>query len=67
VFEREETGKTYYFLERQLGPFYRSFRLRKDADVENITVNFVDSILLIKIAKRSSKMLKLKKIEVRKN
>ncbi|MBT5495416.1 MAG: Hsp20/alpha crystallin family protein [Alphaproteobacteria bacterium] len=66
-FEREETGKTYYFSERRFGSFHRSFRLPEDVDEEDIAADFVDGVLTIKIAKRSSKAPQPKKIEVRKN
>lgn len=65
-FEREETGRTYFFSDREFGSFERTFRLPADADSENIDASFADGVLCVKIAKKSAKRAEGKKIEVRK-
>lgn len=50
-FEREESGKTYFFSERRYGHFQRSFRLPGDADKSSISATFRDGVLTIKIGK----------------
>ena len=64
--EHEETGRTYFFSEREYGAFQRTFRLPPDADGDKIDAAFSDGILSIKIAKRTSSQTAAKKIAVRK-
>jgi HSP20 family protein len=64
--EHEETGRTYFFSEREYGAFQRTFRLPPDADGDKIDAAFSDGILSIKIAKRASSQTAAKKIAVRK-
>ena len=64
-YEREETGRTYFFSEREFGSFERTFRLPGDADGEKIEASFSDGVLCVKIAKRSAAKPEGKKIEVR--
>jgi HSP20 family protein len=64
-FEREETGRTYFFSEREFGAFQRSFRLPPDVDGENIDATFKDGVLCLKIAKKSASAAEGRKIEVR--
>ena len=65
LFEREETGRTYFFSEREFGSFERTFRLPPDADSENIDASFADGVLCVKIAKKSARKTEAKKIAVR--
>lgn len=65
-FERSETGRTYFFSEREYGAFQRSFRLPPDADGEKVDAEFKDGVLCLRIAKRASSEAAGKKIEVRK-
>lgn len=65
-FERSETGRTYFFSEREYGAFQRSFRLPPDADGEKADAEFKDGVLCLRIAKRASSEAAGKKIEVRK-
>ena len=65
-YEREETGRTYFFSEREFGSFERTFRLPSDADGEKIDASFSDGVLCVKIAKRLASKPQGKKIEVRK-
>jgi len=65
-FEHEESGRTYFFSEREFGAFQRTFRLPPDADGEKIDAEFSDGVLHLKIAKRSSSQTVGRKIEVQK-
>lgn len=63
--ERHESGRTYFFSEREYGSFQRSFRLPADADSEKIEAAFEDGVLNLKIAKQAFAQTKEKKIEIR--
>ncbi len=65
-YEHEETGRTYFFSEREYGAFQRTFRLPPDADSGKIDAEFNDGILRLKIAKRTSSQTAAKKIAIRK-
>ena len=65
-YEHEETGRTYFFSEREYGSFQRTFRLPPDADSDKIDAEFNDGILCLKIAKRTSSQTAAKKIAIRK-
>ncbi len=64
-YEHEETGRTYFFSEREYGSFQRTFRLPPDADSDKIDAEFNDGILCLKIAKRTSSQTAAKKIAIR--
>jgi HSP20 family protein len=64
--ERQETGQSYYFSEREYGAFQRAFRLPPDADGDNIDAQFSDGVLRLKIAKQSPSEPTPKKIKIRK-
>ena len=51
--EREETGETWYFSERQFGSFSRSFRLPADADAGKIAADLKDGVLTVSVPKLS--------------
>ncbi len=53
-FEHEESGKTYFFSEREYGAFQRTFRLPPDADHDAIQADFSNGILTIKLPKQSA-------------
>ena len=63
---REESGRTYFFTEREYGAFQRTFRLPLDADSASIDAKFTDGVLCIKIAKEKPAKAKEKKVKVRK-
>jgi HSP20 family protein len=65
-YEHEETGRTYFFSEREYGSFQRTFRLPPDADSDKIDAELNDGILRLKIAKRTSSQTAAKKIAIRK-
>jgi HSP20 family protein len=50
-FDHEETGRTYFFSEREFGAFQRSFRLPPDAVAERVDAAFRNGILTIRIPK----------------
>ena len=51
--EREETGDTWYFSERQFGAFSRSFRLPPDADEGAVKAALKDGVLSITVPRRA--------------
>ena len=64
-FEHEESGKTYFFSEREYGSFQRTFRLPPDADHDAIEADFNNGVLTIKLpkqtaAKDADKQIKIK-------
>jgi HSP20 family protein len=63
--EREESGDTWYFSERQFGSFSRSFRLPADADEQKVKADLKDGVLTVTIARRgngaASKQIKVNK------
>ena len=65
-YEHEETGRTYFFSEREFGSFERTFRLPTDADSQNIDASFSDGVLCLKVAKKSAQKTEAKTIKVRK-
>ena len=64
--ERKETGRTYFFSEREYGSFQRTFRLPPDADGEKIDAQYSDGLLQLKIAKQKSQKPEEKRISIRK-
>jgi HSP20 family protein len=64
-FEREESGKTYFFSERAYGAFQRSFRLPADADGDNVSAEFKNGVLTIKVGKLGNEAGGAKRIPVR--
>ena len=50
--EHEETGRTWYFSERQYGAFSRSFRLPPDADTGSVAAKLKDGVLTVTVNKR---------------
>ncbi len=49
--QREESGDTWYFSERQYGAFSRSFRLPEDADPEKVSADLRDGVLNIHVGR----------------
>ena len=62
---REETGRTYFFSEREYGAFQRSFKLPADADPKNVTADFNDGVLLVRIPKAGPPPDEAHRIDVR--
>lgn len=63
---REETGETWFFSERQYGSFSRSFRLPPDADEGKVSADLKDGVLTVTVAKATPSSPKAQRIEVRK-
>ena len=64
-FEREETGRTYFFSEREYGAFQRSFRLPADAQAEDVVADFKNGVLSLKVPKLGPPKDRSKRIEIR--
>jgi HSP20 family protein len=63
--EREETGKSYFFSEREYGAFQRAFRMPPDANQNGIDASFRDGVLTLRIAKLRSASGPSRKVAVR--
>ncbi|MEM7223403.1 MAG: Hsp20/alpha crystallin family protein [Pseudomonadota bacterium] len=63
--QREEKGRTYFFSEREYGAFQRSFRLPADARPDDISADFKDGILSLKVPKQTPAKKSSKRIEIR--
>lgn len=64
-FEQEESGKSYFFSEREYGVFQRVFRIPPDAKQDAIDADFKNGVLIIRIPKVRSDAGALRKIIVR--
>ena len=63
-FEREETGRTYFFSEREYGAFQRSFRLPADAHAEDVTADFKNGVLVLAVPKVGPPKDRAKRIQI---
>ncbi|MCP4315048.1 MAG: Hsp20/alpha crystallin family protein [Hyphomicrobiales bacterium] len=63
--QREESGRTFFFSEREYGSFQRTFRLPPDADGEKIEADYADGLLKLKIAKIKSSKPEERKITIK--
>lgn len=63
--QRDETGRNYFFSEREYGAFQRTFRLPPDAANDKIDAEFRDGVLALKISKKKSTKPAAKKINIR--
>jgi HSP20 family protein len=63
-FQREESGRTYFFTEREYGSFQRTFRLPADANAAGIDANFEDGVLSILVPKKATEAPAEKKIKI---
>lgn len=50
--EREESGDTWFFTERQYGSFTRSFRLPADAEEDKVEGHMKDGVLTITVPRK---------------
>lgn len=64
-FEREEKGRTYFFSEREYGAFQRSFRLPPDAQADDVTADFTNGVLVLKVPKAGPPQERTKRILIR--
>lgn len=65
--EREDSGETWFFSERQYGSFSRSFRLPPDADGERVDAELKDGVLNITIPKMAPKKQETARVKIRKD
>lgn len=63
--QTQETGRTYFFCEREYGAFRRTFRLPSDAEKDKIDAAFKDGVLCLKIAKKAQNQPAGRKVEIR--
>jgi HSP20 family protein len=64
--ERKESGRSYFFSEREYGAFQRTFRLPPDADAGSVEATFADGVLTLRIAKLAQSEGRARKIAVHK-
>ena len=62
--EHEESGRTWFFSEREYGAFQRSFRLPTDARTEDISASFRDGVLTLRMPKAAPRVEGARKIPV---
>lgn len=62
--EREQSGKTWFFSEREYGAFQRSFRLPPDADPDGVSATCTNGVLKICIARREAQPEGVRKVQV---
>ena len=64
--ERQESGDTWFFSERQYGAFSRTFRLPADADGDKIDAALKDGVLTLSVPKRGPASGEARKIAINK-
>lgn len=64
--EKEESGETWFFSEREYGSFSRSFRLPPDADEGGVDAHLKDGVLTLTIPKRVKAAPEEAKVRIRK-
>jgi HSP20 family protein len=62
--ERTESGKTWYFTEREYGSFQRSFRLPPDADDSAVSADFTNGVLRISVPKKAPTKPEARKVPI---
>jgi len=62
--ERKEEGEGYFFSEREYGRFQRTFRLPGDVKDDEVSAEFANGVLKIRVPKRGEEKQKAKKIKV---
>lgn len=63
--EHEETGKSYFFSEREYGAFQRAFRIPPDGEQSAIAADFKNGVLFIRIPKVQAQAGTSRRVEVR--
>lgn len=64
--EREESGDTWFFSERQYGSFTRSFRLPSDAEQDKVEGHMKDGVLAVTVPRRKAGGAGARKVDIRK-
>ncbi len=62
--EREESGDTWYFSERQYGTFSRAFRLPADADGDRIEASMKDGVLSLVVPRALPEAPEAKRVKI---
>ena len=62
--ERKEEGEGYFFSEREYGRFQRTFRLPGDVRDDDVSADFSNGVLKIRVPKRGEEKEKARKIKV---
>jgi len=63
--EHEETGRDFFFSEREYGAFQRTFRLPPDAASDKIDAEFKDGVLSLRVAKQKPTEIASRKVNIR--
>jgi HSP20 family protein len=63
--EKEDKGKTYYYMERSYGLFNRVIPLAVHVEAENAAASFHNGVLKIRIAKKRSDQSKRTKVPIK--
>ena len=63
--ERQEKGRSYFFSEREYGAFQRSFRLPADAKAEDVSADYTDGILTVKVPKAGPPPKKTQRVKIK--
>jgi HSP20 family protein len=63
--EHEETGRSYFFSEREYGVFQRAFRIPPDGEQQAIDADFKNGLLIIRIPKVRAEAGLARKIAVK--
>lgn len=64
-FAHEQSGRRYFFSEREYGAFQRSFRLPEDAVTSDIGATFKDGVLKLLVPKATKRPAAARKVSVR--
>ena len=64
--EREDSGDTWYFSERQYGTFSRAFRLPADADGDKIEASMKDGVLSLVVPRAQPEAPEAKRVKITK-
>lgn len=62
--EKEEKGKKYHRMERSFGKFMRSFTVPEEVDAAQVTADFKEGVLLVKMPKAPAAKAKTYEIKV---
>jgi HSP20 family protein len=64
-FEDESNGKGYHRIERGYGNFVRSFTVPNTVDTENVSADYKNGVLTVKLPKKAAAKPRQVKVEVK--
>jgi HSP20 family protein len=64
-FERDDTNRGYHRIERSYGQFTRSFAVSQSVDTENVSAEYHNGVLTVKLPKKATAKSRQVKIEVK--